>query len=167
MRRKEAKLAGLTHYTTGKPCIRGHIAARRVSDRVCMECDRKNKKANPPSAEYKRQQYIKHREQWLVAKQKYRQTARTKLVAAATARKKYVKRRTPKWVTDEELWLIAEVYALAALRTKIFGFSWHVDHIIPLQGKIVSGLHVPNNMQVIPALENMRKKNKYEVADVL
>lgn len=69
-------------------------------------------------------------------------------------------KRTPKWVGPEEHWLIKEAYALAALRTKVMGFSWHVDHIVPLQGKIVSGLHVPNNLQVIPAVVNIRKGNR-------
>ena len=71
--------------------------------------------------------------------------------------------RTPIWVGQEELWLISEAYELARLRTKITGIKWHVDHIVPLQGKLVSGLHVPNNMQVIPAVENFRKNNRFEV----
>ena len=78
-------------------------------------------------------------------------------------RKSYIKQATPAWVGKEELWLITEIYELAALRTKLFGFGWHVDHIIPLQGKLVSGLHVPENMRVIPAIENIKKKNKFEV----
>ena len=57
--------------------------------------------------------------------------------------------------------MIEEAYSLAQLRTQMFGFPWHVDHIIPLQGKKVSGLHVPSNIQVIPALENVKKSNKH------
>jgi len=69
--------------------------------------------------------------------------------------------RTPKWVDAEELWLIQEVYRLASDRTRLHGFSWHVDHIIPLQGKTVCGLHTMANLQVIPGIENIRKGINY------
>lgn len=72
--------------------------------------------------------------------------------------------RTPQWLTEDDLWLIKEAYLLAYLRAKMFGFPWHVDHKIPLRGRFVSGLHVPENLQVIPWIENQRKTNKFEVA---
>ena len=70
-------------------------------------------------------------------------------------------KRVPKWLTPIDLWIIKEIYHLAEIRTKATGFEWQVDHIIPLQGQYVSGLHVPNNLQVIPKTMNIRKSNKY------
>jgi hypothetical protein len=97
------------------------------------------------------------------ARAKWRKANLGHVNSLTAARRKHTKQRTPVWVGLEELWLIKEVYELAALRTKMFGFAWHVDHIIPLQGEIVSGLHVPNNLQVIPGVENSRKRNRYTV----
>lgn len=70
-------------------------------------------------------------------------------------------KRTPGWLTDDDQWMIAEIYEFAALRSKVTGIKWHVDHIVPLNGKSVSGLHVPGNLQVIPAVLNFRKHNKF------
>ena len=71
--------------------------------------------------------------------------------------------RTPKWLNEEDLWMIEQAYDLAIKRSAATGIQWHVDHIIPLRGKCVSGLHVPTNLQVIPWYENQRKTNKFEV----
>lgn len=67
---------------------------------------------------------------------------------------------TPKWANE---FIISEIYELAALRSKMTGFKWEVDHIIPLKGKLVCGFHVETNLQVIPALLNRKKHNKYIV----
>lgn len=75
-------------------------------------------------------------------------------LALRRARKKYA---TPKWSNS---FFIREAYHLARLRTKATGFKWHVDHIYPLQSPLVCGLHVEQNLQVIPALVNQRKHNK-------
>lgn len=65
--------------------------------------------------------------------------------------------RTPKWLTDEDKELMLRMYKMAR------AFNLHVDHIIPLQGKLVSGLHVPSNLQLLTPEENHAKRNKYEV----
>lgn len=70
--------------------------------------------------------------------------------------------RTPKWLTQDDLFIIEEAYHLAKLRSNVLGIQYHVDHILPLQGKKVSGLHVPANLQVIPAKENLKKSNRHE-----
>ena len=71
--------------------------------------------------------------------------------------------RTPKWLTVDDFWLIQEAYALAKLRTALTGIDWQVDHVVPLRGRNVSGLHVPTNLRVVPASENRKKGNRYAV----
>lgn len=68
--------------------------------------------------------------------------------------------RTPAWLSDDDHWMLEQAYELAVLREKATGVPHQVDHIIPLRGKSVSGLHVPWNVQVIPAVENKRKGNR-------
>lgn len=86
------------------------------------------------------------------------------LAAALKAQNKLARaQRVPAWLTDDDRWMIEQAYELAAKRTSIFGFTWHVDHKIPLKGRLVSGLHVPDNLQVLPAKENLRKNNQFEV----
>ena len=70
-------------------------------------------------------------------------------------------RRTPKWLTVEDYEHIKQIYKNAAQKTKETGVPWHVDHIIPLRGKYVSGLHVPTNLQILSGVENSRKRNQY------
>ncbi len=166
--RQAAIGAGDKHYFTGKPCVHGHTSNRSVKTRICMECDRLDKKLlretkTEEIKAKKRQAYANHRQKALDQKRTYRQNNKGKIIALATQRKERVRQRTPKWLTEDDFWLIKETYELAALRTKLFGFSWHVDHVIPFQGKTVTGLHVPTNLQVIPGKENISKKNKYEV----
>jgi hypothetical protein len=77
---------------------------------------------------------------------------------AATARRRARKlSATPTWASD---FIISEIYELAHERTSATGVMHHVDHIVPLQGKAVCGLHVEANLRVITALENLQKKNK-------
>lgn len=95
-------------------------------------------------------------------KRKYKNTLKGKANTRANDAKRRAAKmqRTPAWLTEEDHWMIEQAYELAALRTKLFGFSWHVDHVLPLQGKEVSGLHVIENLQVIPWIENIKKANK-------
>lgn len=68
------------------------------------------------------------------------------------------KRGQPAWAN---VFFIREAYHLARLRTEITGFPWQVDHIVPLRSELVCGLHVENNLAVIPAVTNIGKSNRH------
>ena len=93
----------------------------------------------------------------------YKSINRPKMTSIQRKRELSKINRTPDWLTDFDYLKMDCIYQVAAMRTRESGEKWNVDHIIPLQGKIVSGLHVPSNLRIIPASENMRKNNLYEV----
>lgn len=107
-------------------------------------------KANPEKVKQKAKRYV----------QRHPAEYTARAVASVARRAK----RVPSWLTINDKWMMREAYKLAKLRTNMFGFVWEVDHIIPLRGQFVSGLHVPTNLQVIPKVENRNKRNDYFLA---
>ena len=90
---------------------------------------------------------------------RWRERNPEKYTAAAVASVARRAKRAPKWLTKDDQWLMAQFYDVAKLRTKATGEIWEVDHILPLRGASVSGLHVPANLQVILKSENRAKRN--------
>jgi hypothetical protein len=88
-----------------------------------------------------------------------------RLIKAADHRRRamerfhHTKRAKPKWCDDEA---VAQVYRQAQLASLVFGLPHHVDHIIPLRGKLVCGLHVHNNLQILDVWDNCSKGNSYD-----
>jgi hypothetical protein len=74
------------------------------------------------------------------------------------SRKNHVKQATPPWANMKYIRLF---YEMAKLEEERLGVPVHVDHIIPLKGKNVCGLHVEDNLQLLTAKDNLQKMNKY------
>lgn len=144
----------LSEFDNAKTCIDGHRS-------VCKECDRPRKitwrKLHKEYHYQKTQEWREGNRDKISAYTKKKTLDGTKAFSLAKYRSTKLQ-ATAKWGNE---FFIQEAYRLAALRTKVFGYPWHVDHIVPLQGRIVCGLHVENNLQVIPGKDNNKKSNKW------
>lgn len=157
--RKEAKEQGLKHYFTGLHCKHGHIDTRQTRNGACSECARIKSKNFYHKYNGKEKQKTDEKRK---IKSNWRKKHKGKVNSWTAARYAAKSKRTPVWLTKDERWLIQEAYELAALRSKLTGIEWHVDHIVPMQGSNVSGLHCPENLQVIPGQINSTKSNKWD-----
>lgn len=99
-----------------------------------------------------RERYAANRERELARGLAYRRAHRAEWNAVRRQRKDKIRRATPPWVDRSA---IVEFY-----RNRPEGF--HVDHIVPLTGKGVCGLHVLDNLQYLPAIDNLKKGNKLD-----
>ena len=132
------------------------------------------RKANRESILAKQAEYYQENRESLAAKQaEWRQENRESIAAynaeygkanpdksrARMAKRRAAKlQRTPSWVDFEA---IKAVYAEAHRLESLDGIPRHVDHEIPLQGELVSGLHIASNLQILTAEENLSKSNKF------
>jgi len=69
--------------------------------------------------------------------------------------------RTPDWLSEYDHKVMQSIYAIAKHASEIEGIDLHVDHIIPMQGEKVSGLHTPRNLCLLPAAKNKSKGNRF------
>ena len=67
---------------------------------------------------------------------------------------------TPPWLTKFDLNYFKSIYMQSSWLSENTDINYHVDHIIPLQGKYVCGLHVPWNLQILKDKDNLAKGNK-------
>lgn len=183
---RDAKALGLSMYFTGKPCRKGHLTARYASSAECFFCrqqkntsvelKKKQQKWSEKNKELKLQQLkdryernknferLRSRSKWLLNKQKVIESNKKWINKNpgignyyGAKRRAAVKSRTPSWANLEK---IKEIY-------KNCPNGMVVDHIIPLQGKEVSGFHVENNLQYLTPEANQKKFNRLENQYVL
>lgn len=140
-KRKEALLA---YYRNNKNKIKLYYESNKVGiiNKGCVYQKNNKEKVNFNNRKYKRKNVDK--------------------IRALNAKRRAGKlNRTPSWLTLEDLRTIRLFYKKAYELTLSTGILHHVDHIIPLLGKTVSGLHVPSNLQILRYDENCRKSNKF------
>lgn len=87
-------------------------------------------------------------------------TANKDRVTALSAKRKAIKRSAvAPWIDHDA---VRAIYAEAARLTAETGVRHEVDHVIPLQGELVCGLHWEGNLQVLTKVENIRKSNRFD-----
>lgn len=182
--RSEAKAIGASHYFTGFPCKHGHVALRKTKG-SCVDClqqesntayeRRKDYFVNynkTKGVENKKRYYARNKEAVIQRalsrnledqrryKAAWKKANPEEVKASTNDRRHRHKNATPKWLSAEQKQEIREIYKEAIRRTKEEGIPYVVDHVFPLRGVEVCGLHVPENLQILTAEKNLRKTNK-------
>lgn len=191
--RKDAIKQGLKRYFTGKPCKHGHVSVRWTKNRQCLICSRSYSrqyyndndeqqrrnnrlwkrnnpekhaaynrawaKANVDSVNATKRRRLERDPDRFYAQARERsrlfyQRHPTLVNANAAAHRAQRLKRHCEWADKEALRFFYECRPAGC----------HVDHIVPLQGDLISGLHVETNLQWLPAIENVRKGNSFNVA---
>lgn len=178
--RKDAEALGMMTYFTGHPCKRGHVGPRYTRGRRCVECANgilaqqfrlRNPEAGRIATQLYRERNADH------AAEISREWVRNNRAIVNASNKRYAEsnpdKMRAKWKArrlmklsasvdfDAELteFVTREAASLAELRRQATGIEWHIDHMIPLRARTVCGLHVWNNLQVIPGAMNLAKRN--------
>lgn len=172
--RKDAQEKGLKKYIADKPCDRNHNPCiRYVLRNACRDCayEHKNnwyqeRKQDPAWVKDKNQKINEfHRknpeqvEYRLAANRVWTTENRDKRNASAMKRHVAKMERIPPWVDMKK---IEEIYSECTRMCNGIYRAYHVDHLVPLQGKQVSGLHVHTNLQILTETENAQKGNKFD-----
>ena len=102
-----------------------------------------------------------NKETYAISRKEWRKNNKGYILSVNALRHASKLQRTPKWLTKEDKKKITQIYKQSKHLTETTGEQYHVDHIIPLQGKLVSGLHVPSNLQILHWKDNLAKRHKY------
>lgn len=181
----DARSVGSKYYFA-KPCSKGHLSPRYTSTRGCKQClaerqdaaywseyERKNpvkdKAVKQRHYQDNKQEYIKRAAEWArenkdkrrVSVNLWRSKNRDWCAINRAERERFIRDATPQWADHNK---IKAIYLAAKAATDTTGVIHSVDHIIPLRGQLVCGLHIHSNMQVLTASENSRKSNRYSVS---
>ena len=134
--------------TREKDRLRDATPARKASDRLQSVRRAAAKRAAAKAWR------VANRVRYLAQLKEWREQNHAYINEYASRRRGAVGMQTPGWAN---VVLMREIYACA----KVIG--WHVDHVVPLKGRLVSGLHTPLNLRIVPPAANRAKSNRFEV----
>jgi hypothetical protein len=161
--------AGLANGSLRKPCKHGWVALWCRSITPCVLCAKE--RTQTPEYKAARRVVARVREQRpdVKAIKKKARTAREQTEKGRAAknalrgkRRAAELQRTPAWADHK---VIARIYTLAVMATELAGFSYHLEHIYPLQGETVCGLHVHENLRWFEGRANCSKHNAYPIGE--
>ena len=156
-----------------KACVKAYNQANR--EKIAVRKKAYNQANREKVAARDKARYEANRETKLAKIKAWREANREKEIArkkawaeanpdkinARNAKRRAAKlQRSPTWANLRD---IETIYASAKRVEDCSGVPMHVDHIIPLRGELVSGLHVASNLQVIPASQNCSKSNNFDI----
>lgn len=177
--RAEAKALGAIRYYTGKPCKHGHVAERLTTSGCCIVCSsergkqwRKNnkdrvkrrdalyyQKYKPKKIEYANEYRNKFPERVALSCKNWRANNKHKRAHNEQRRQAAKISATPGWLSKSDYDWMDKIYYQAQFSSSKYSIDINVDHIIPLRGKNVCGLHVPWNLRLVSRSYNSSKNN--------
>lgn len=157
---EKIRVAKKASYARHRDVVLARATEYRATNQEAIQA---SKVRNKPQADAYTRRYRDENRETLNKMHREWHAAHPEVRLAASSRYRAKKlNANPSWDTELTNLVTKEAAALCRARLAATGFAWNVDHVVPLQGRYVSGFHVWNNLAVIPAIENRRKLNRFQ-----
>ena len=153
--RNKARKDGLQTYCQGCMAI---LRAEKQYDKLRWEGKREQEIAR--NLKYRQDNAARLAVYGRAKGKRYRENYPSQIRMRNISRKHGVKQATPVWANMDAM---NKIYIEAGRLQKLDGIERHVDHVVPLKHPLVCGLHVPANLEILSAVENMKKHNRFDV----